>query len=73
LIQAVTNEKRLISNLPFFEDFSAAQAFLLQQVNSQLVDNIIFLFLFELMDLWLAETSQQPISQSTWLKVTLPL
>jgi len=63
---------------PFFEDFSAAQPFLLQQVNNQLVHDFLsqqnnghFLFLSVLMDyLWLAETSQQPISQTTWLKVT---
>jgi hypothetical protein len=49
---------------------------LLQQVNNQLVhdflsqqNNRLFLFLSELY-LWLAETSQQPISQTTWLKVT---
>jgi hypothetical protein len=43
---------------PFFEDFSAAQPFLLQQVNIQLVhdflsqqNNRLFLFLSELMDL----------------------
>jgi hypothetical protein len=63
---------------PFFEDFSAAQPFLLQQVNNQLVhdflsqqNNRLFLFLLSLwIYLWLAETSQQPISQTTWLKVT---
>jgi len=51
---------------------------LLQQVNNQLVHDFLsqqnnghFLFLSVLMDyLWLAETSQQPISQTTWLKVT---
>ena len=63
---------------PFFEDFSAAQPFLLQQVNNQLVHDFLsqlntrlFLFLSSLwISLWLAETSQQPISQTTWLKVT---
>jgi hypothetical protein len=64
---------------PFFEDFSAAQPFLLQQVNNQLVhdflsqqNNILFSisFLTLWIYLWLAETSQQPISQTTWLKVT---
>jgi len=63
---------------PFFEDFSAAQPFLLQQVNNQLVHEFLFqqnnrLFSFFLniwIYLWLAETSQQPISQTTWLKVT---
>jgi len=47
---------------PFFEDFSAAQPFLLQQVNNQLVHDflsqqnniILFLFLSELMDLSVA-------------------
>ena len=58
---------------PFFEDFSAAQPFLLKQVNNQLVHDFLsqqntrlFLFFY----LGLAETSQQPISQTTWLKVT---
>jgi hypothetical protein len=62
---------------PFFEDFSAAQPFLLQQVNDQLVHDFLssrtkdFFFLLSLwIYLWLAETSQQPISQTTWLKVT---
>ena len=66
---------------PFFEDCSAAQPFLLQQVNNQLVHDFLsqqstsidrlFLSLSELMDLlWLEETSQQPISQTTRLKVT---
>jgi hypothetical protein len=63
---------------PFFEDFSATQPFLLQQVNNQLVhdflsqqNNILFFFFLSLwIYLWLAETSQQPISQTTWLKVT---
>ena len=49
---------------PFFEDFSAAQPFLLQQ------NNRLCLFLSLWIYLWLAETSQQPISQTTWLKVT---
>jgi hypothetical protein len=31
----------------------------------------LFLFLFDLwIYLWLAKTSQQPINQTTWLKVT---
>ena len=60
---------------PFFEDFSAAQPFLLQQVNNQLVHDFLSqqnnrLFLSLWIYLWLAETSQQPISQTTWLKVT---
>jgi len=61
---------------PFFEDFSAAQPFLLQQVNNQLVHDFLsqqndrlFLFLSLWIYLWLAETSQQPISHTTWLKV----
>ena len=57
---------------PFFEDFSAAQPFLLQQVNNQLVHDFLSqqnnrLFSFSKK---LAETRQQPISQTTWLKVT---
>ena len=59
---------------PFFEDFSAAQPFLLQQVNNQLVRDFLsqqntrrFFFLSLWIYLWLAETSQQPISQTTWL------
>ena len=61
---------------PFFEDFSAAQPFLLQQVNTNLFmifflsRTIDFFFLCLWIYLWLAETSQQPISQTTWLKVT---
>jgi len=50
---------------PFFEDFSAAQPFLLQQVNNQLVhdflsqqNNRLFLFLSELMDLFVAGRDQ---------------
>jgi hypothetical protein len=55
--------------------FSAAQPFLLQQVNNQLVHDFFsqqssFFFLSLWIYLWLAETSQQPISQTTWLKVT---
>jgi hypothetical protein len=45
----------MFSPSPFFEDFSAAQPFLLQQVNNQLVhdflsqqNNRLFLFLSEL-------------------------
>jgi len=63
---------------PFLEDFSAAQPFLLQQANNQLVhdflsqqnNNRLFFFLSLWIYLWLAETSQQPTSQTTWLKVT---
>jgi len=63
---------------PFLEDFSAAQPFLLQQVTtnffmisflSRTLD-LFFSFLSSWIYLWLAETSQQPISQTTWLKVT---
>jgi hypothetical protein len=32
--------------------------------------DIFFFFLSLWIHLWLAETSQQPISQTTWLKVT---
>ena len=60
-----------------FEDFLAAQPFLLQQVNNQLVHDFLsqqkiaffFFFLSLWIYLWLAETSQQPISQTTWLRV----
>jgi hypothetical protein len=50
-------------------------SFLLQQVNNQLVHDFLSqqnnrLFLSLWIYLWLAETSQQPISQTTWLKVT---
>jgi hypothetical protein len=61
---------------PFFEDFSAAQPFLLQQVNNHLIHknlpglNFSSLFLSLSIYLRLTETSQQPISQTTWLKVT---
>ena len=58
---------------PFFEDFSAAQPFLLQQVNNQLnlfmisflsrTIDFFFFFLSLWIYLWLAETSQQLISQ----------
>jgi len=51
---------------PFFEDFSAAQPCLLQQVNNQLVHNLLsqqntrlfFFFLSSWIYLWLAEISQ---------------
>jgi len=50
---------KLRSNRGLLTDF-------LSQQNDRL-----FLFLSELLIyLWLAETSQQPISQTTWLKVT---
>ena len=55
---------------PFFEDFSAAQPFLLQQVNNQLVrdffsqqSNRLFLFLSELMDLFVAGRDQSAADQ----------
>jgi hypothetical protein len=57
---------------PFFEDFLAAQPFLLQQVNNQLVhdflsqqNNRLFLFLSELMvmDLFVAGRDQSAASQ----------
>jgi hypothetical protein len=55
---------------PFFEYFSAAQPFLLQQVNNQLVhdflsqqNNRLFLFLFELMDLFVAGRDQSAADQ----------
>jgi hypothetical protein len=55
---------------PFFEDFSAAQPILLQQVNNQLVHNflsqqntIIFLLLSEFMDLFVAGQDQSAADQ----------
>jgi len=55
---------------PFFEDFLAAQPFLLQQVNNRLVhgflsqqNNRLFLFLFELMDLFVAGRGQSAADQ----------
>ena len=53
---------------PFFEEYSAAQPFLLQQVNNQLVhdfvsqqNNRLFLFLSKLMDLFVAvDHAKQP-------------
>ena len=55
---------------PFFEDFSVTQPFMLHQVSNQLVFDFLsqqntklFLSISDLMDfLWLAGTSQQPIS-----------
>jgi len=59
---------------PFFEDFSAAQPFLLQQVNNQLVhdflsqqNNRLFLFLSELMDLFVAGRDQSAADQPNYL------
>ena len=56
---------------PFFEDFPAAQPFLLQQVNNQLVhdflfqqNNTLFLFLSEIMDLFVAGRDQSAADQS---------
>jgi len=55
---------------PFFEGFSAAQLFLLQQVNNQLVhdflsqqNNRLFLFLSELMDSFVAGRDQSAADQ----------
>ena len=55
---------------PIFEDFSAAQPFLLQQVNNQLVHDFLsqqntrlFLFLSELMDLFVAGRDQSAADQ----------
>jgi len=55
---------------PFSEDFSAAQPFLLQQVNNQLVydflsqqNNRLFLFLSELMYLFVAGRDQSAADQ----------
>ena len=59
---------------PFFEDFSAAQPFLLQKVNNQLVhdflsqqNNRLFLFLSELMDLFVAGRDQSAADQLNYL------
>ena len=54
--------------IPFFEDFSAAQPFLLQQVNNQLVHDFLpqqnnRLFLSELMDLFVAGRDQSAADQ----------
>ena len=55
---------------PFFEDFSTAQPFLLQQANNQLVhdflsqqNNRLFLFLSELMDSFVAGRDQSAADQ----------
>jgi hypothetical protein len=55
---------------PFFEDFSAAQPFLLQQVNNQPVhdflsqqNNRLFLLLSELMDFFVAGRDQSAADQ----------
>jgi hypothetical protein len=57
---------------PFFEDFSAAQPFLLQQVNNQLVHDFLSqqnnrLFLSELMDLFVAGRDQSAADQPNYL------
>jgi len=51
---------------PFFEDFSAAQPFLLQQVNNQLVHNVLSqqnTRLFELTNLFVAGRDQSAADQ----------
>ena len=53
---------------PFFEDFSSTQPFMLQQVNNQLdflsqQNNRLFLFLSELMDLFVAGRDQSAADQ----------
>jgi hypothetical protein len=62
--------RKLLSVYTFFEDFSAAQLFLLQQVNNQLVhdflsqqNNRLFLFLSKLMDLFVAGRDQSAADQ----------
>ena len=64
---------------PFFEDFSAAQPFLLLQVNNQLVhdflsqqNNRLFLFLSELMDLFVAGRDQSAADQPNYLAEGYP-
>ena len=57
---------------PFFEDFSAAQPFLLQQVNNQLVHDFPSqqnnrLFLSELLDLFMAGRDQSAADQPNYL------
>jgi len=63
----------------FFWRLLNSPTLLLQQVNNQLVHDFLsqqpeqktfFLFWALWIYLWLAETSQQPISQTTWLKHT---
>jgi hypothetical protein len=65
---------------PFFEDYSAAQPLLLQQVNSQLVHNFLsqqntrlFLILSELMDLFVAGRDQSAADQPNNLAEVHPL
>jgi hypothetical protein len=64
---------------PFYEDFSAAQPFLLQQVNNQLVhdflsqqNNRLFLILSELMDLFVAGQDQSAADQPNYLAENHP-
>ena len=66
----MAEETLFLSVYTFFEDFSAAQPFLLQQVNNQLVhdflsqqNNRLFLFLSELMDLFVAGRDQSAADQ----------
>jgi hypothetical protein len=49
--------------MPFFEDFSAAQPFLQQQVNNQLVHNFLSQQNTRLMDLFLAGRDQSAADQ----------
>jgi len=65
---------------PFFEDFSAAKPFLLQQVNNQLVHDFLsqqntrlFLFLSELMGLFVAGRDQSAADQPNNLAEGHPL
>jgi len=63
---------------PFFEVFSAAHPFCCNRSTTNFLmisflsrtTDFFFFFLSLWIYLWLAETSQQPISQTTWLKVT---
>jgi hypothetical protein len=66
--------------LPFFEDFPAAQPFLLQQVNNQLVHDFLsqqntrlILFLSELMDLCVAGRDQSANDQPSNLAEDHPI
>ena len=66
--------KNIFLFTPFFEDFLAAQPFLLQQVNNQFVhdflsqqNNRLFLFLSELMDLFVAGRDQSAADQPNYL------
>ena len=64
---------------PFFEDFPAAQPFLLQQANNQLVHDFLsqqntklFVFLSELMDLFVAGRDQSAADQPNNLAESHP-